>query len=311
MRRYLALAALLVVISIGGLVSPALAQSTGGSFGGGHFGGGGSYSGRSHGGGSVYRGGSSSSSGSSLAGRGGPVGAYILFGLLFGTLGLGFVWAHDKIRGTPSTCGWGQVDLCTIQVALDWRARPEQQARMLALERSSRSSRSGMSGLLRGALTALKESEASWRFVHVQNARPMSAAAARGEFEVRKRQARSIAPRAVGSAIPDPRDALCVLTVVVAAREALRDVTAAADASEMHLFLDHVARVASPRDLVALDITWSPMDPDDRWSPGELSVYRPEFARIDESTLSRVFCDACGAPFSVEQLACPRCAAPR
>jgi uncharacterized membrane protein len=101
-----------------------------------------------------------------------------------------------------------------------------------------------------------------------------------------------------------------VVTLVVAARREIPDVSRATDAHELRRLMRELGSL-TPRDLVALEVIWSPAVDQDRMSTAELEALYPELRVIEEHTVvGRVFCGYCGAPFAAELPRCPNCGAP-
>lgn len=227
MRRF----AILVLVLLFASASSALAQDTGGSFGGGDWGGGGGGDFGGGGGGSDWGGGggsdwgssgssdwgssggsdwgsSGSSSGDYSGGGGGGGGAFCcIFSIPFLLLFV-FIWiaiagpaaAIRKMKGgsyraAPSggaTRGWGNVDVTAVKLGLDWRARKFVQQRLEALARSGRtSSKQGLVELLQETLSLLLQARLGWLYADVVNHHPMSPTQARGTFEALAIDARS------------------------------------------------------------------------------------------------------------------------
>ncbi len=194
------------------LAAGASAQDTGGSFGGGDWGGGGGDFGGGGstdfgGGGSDFGGGSdwgssgSSDWGSSDGGGGGSSGSAdggCVCAFLFVILVIGFIGVTAAIA-TPASIaltasamkyapkagsGWGGVDVTAIRLGLDWRARREVQARLDALARSGKTqSKQGLVELLHETVAVLERGRLSWLYADVVNYAPMSPTQARGIFE--------------------------------------------------------------------------------------------------------------------------------
>ena len=126
---------------------PVLAQSTGGSFGGGSFGGGGGYSG----GGGGFSGGSYSGGGGSYTYSGGGGGGSLpctcsvplFIGVMVLILVIGQMNKKNRLSGGPyrthhGARGWNQVDISAIRLGIDWRARRDIQAKLEQLARAVR-----------------------------------------------------------------------------------------------------------------------------------------------------------------------------
>ncbi|MEZ4339877.1 MAG: DUF1517 domain-containing protein [Sandaracinaceae bacterium] len=197
------------------LLAPAVgAQDTGGSFGGGDWGGGGGDFGG--GGGGDFGGGStdwgsssndwgssssddwsSSGGGGSYSGGGGGGGAFVCLFAVVMLITVASVIAAVAVpvaalsigasafRYAPKGgAGWGGVDVTAVRLALDWRARRAVQARLEVLARSGKTrSKAGLVELLHETVGLLEDARLSWLFADVVNHQPMSPQQARGTFE--------------------------------------------------------------------------------------------------------------------------------
>ena len=105
--------------------------------------------------------------------------------------------------------------------------------------------------------------------------------------------------------------ALVVVTLVVAARRELRDLTDVRDAGQMRDALRDLNRLG-PGDLVAMEVIWSPSVENDRMSTAELEALYPHLKKLSETSIAgRVFCKHCNGPHAAELAACPHCGVPR
>jgi len=315
---------------------PALAQSTGSSFGGGSFGGGGSYSG---GGGGSYSGGGYSggsySSGGYSGGGGGSMPLVCSIPLIILFVVVPMVLKHmntgggtnQVYRSNHGARGWNQVDISAIRLGIDWRARREVQARLEELARSGQTrSQSGLATLLRETVLMLRRSELAWLYANVANYHPMSAASAEGIFRQLGMQARSgfkneLIRNADGSVsqreAPEMRahanegEGVVVITLIVAARREILDIHNVNHADHLKRLLDDMVAVANPHMLVAMEVVWSPAAENDRMSTAELEQNYPDLKLIDERSIAgRIFCEYCRGPYAMELLTCPHCGAP-
>jgi hypothetical protein len=97
------------------------------------------------------------------------------------------------------------------------------------------------------------------------------------------------------------------VTLAVAARRELPDVGDVHDARRLRAVLEDLAAISS-RELVAMEVIWSPAVETDRMSTAELETLYPELRKIDpQSIAGRVFCKFCAGPYAVELLKCPHC----
>ncbi len=311
------------------LASTVSAQATGGSFGGGDFGGGGSDFG---GGSSDFGGGSSDFGGggggfSSAAAH--PVRTLFMIFIGLAIAGVRFYVRQQRRSGSlgHGARGWSQVDISALQLAIDWRARRELQSKLEQLAKSGQtSSRNGLATLLRETVVSLRRAELSWLYAAVANYHPMSAASAEGIFrqlgvDARSRFRRELVRNADGhrseqdagqmQARSEEGEGVVVVTLIVAARREIVDVLQADDASRIRGLLDNVIGVANPQLLVAMEVVWSPAAENDRMSTAELESLYPHLKKLDERSIAgRVFCEYCRGPFAAELLKCTHCGAP-
>ncbi len=326
--------AVVAALWLGTAAYPALAQSTGSSFGGGSFGGGGSYSG---GGGSFGGGGggySGSYSGSYSGGGGGglplvcSVPLFVLFIIVPVVMKQLKASAVDHVyRTSHGARGWNQVDISAIRLGIDWRARREVQARLEQLAKSGQTNNpAGLAALLRETVLTLRRSELAWLYANVSNYHPMSAASAEGIFRQLGMQARAgfrdeLIRNADGSTsqrdAPELRahanegEGVVVITLIVAARREILDIHTVDNADQLKRLLDDMVAVANPQTLVAMEVVWSPAAENDRMSTAELEQNYPDLKLIDERSIAgRIFCEYCRGPYAMELLTCPHCGAP-
>ena len=340
--------ALVALLYLGVAALPVVAQSTGGSFGGGSFGGGGgggSYGGGggSYGGGGGSWGGSGGSYGGSYGG-GGYGGSSsggslpctcsmpLLFLVVFVIIAISKAKSRNLMQGggyTPShgARGWGHVDISAIQIGIDWRARRELQAHLERLAKSGMTgSQAGLASLLRETILGLRRAELSWLYCAIANYHPMSAASAEGIFrqlgvDARSRfrdelvrnvdGAKSVREAAEMRARSEEGEGVVVVTLIVAARREILDVSQVTDAARIKALLDDLTAVANPQTLVAMEVIWSPAAENDRMSTAELETLYSHLKKIDERSIAgRIFCSYCKGPFAAELLKCPHCGAP-
>lgn len=328
------LLAVVAVFYLGITAYPVLAQSTGGSFGGGSFGGGGSYSGGGFGGGS-YSGGGYSSRGSYSGGGGSlpctcSVPMFIAFVIV--SIVIGKINKRNASRGGGypthhGARGWNRVDISAIRLGIDWRARKEVQARLTQLAQSGQtSSPAGLANLLRETVLMLRRSELAWLYADVANYHPMSAASAEGIFRQLGMDARAsfrheLVRNADGTMsqrdAPEMRahahegQGVVVITLIVAARREIIDIHSVDNADHLKRLLDDMVAVANPHSLVAMEVVWSPAAENDRMSTAELEQNYPNLKKIDERSIAgRIFCEYCTGPYAMELLKCPHCGAP-
>ncbi|NOY93121.1 MAG: DUF1517 domain-containing protein [Deltaproteobacteria bacterium] len=314
--------------------APAAAQSTGGSFGGGSFGGGGGGGGGSYGGGGSWGGGGSSYGGGGSLSPSMTCLLFVVFLVVFGISKLigksaGGSEPQYLAGAAPSARSplWGNMDVTAISLALDARARPFVQDRLAKLARSGATGTpGGLARLCREAASLLLSVERAWLYAGAKNYRPMSPPQAESGFrglatDYRSRFRHEVV-RAEGGQLraadaPEQRaraeegEGVVVVTLIVAARCELLDLTNARDAGQIRLALTALSQLTT-RQLVALEVVWSPAEENDRMSTAELEPLYPELGKLDESTMAgRIFCPSCHAPYAAELPRCPHCGAPR
>lgn len=334
------------MVLLGALTSPAEAQHTGSSFGGGSFGGGGSsWSGGSSswGGGSSSWGGSSSSwsSGSSYSsgsysssGSADPVFVIIMVVFLVGSVVIKAMvkrGASSMFHAGPSSYGVPQqtfvanVDVTSLMIAIDARARSRLQEKLDEMARSGNTATAaGRRQLLSAAVAAIESERAAWAYVGSHDARPAPPAQAEQTFtrmtgDLRSRFRHELVRNVEGAierrdgpqmtARPEEGEGLCVVTFVVAAKRVLADLDGIADPSRFRQAL-RVLSWLSVAELVAFEVIWSPADENDRMSSAELEVLYPEMHPIAAEPMGRVACGHCAATYARELGQCPSCGAP-
>ncbi|MFK7987591.1 MAG: DUF1517 domain-containing protein [Sandaracinaceae bacterium] len=334
------LLAALALVCVAVVAFPVLAQSTGGSFGGGSFGGGGGGGFSGGGGGGSFGGsygGSYGGGGGSLSGGGSCLGTLLMIAIWV----VIFLVKHymrggnlNNLTGTGGGVsnnhgarGWGNVDVSAIRLGIDWRARRELQAELQRMAASGNTnSKQGLSRLLREAILAVRRCEVSWLYCSIANYHPMSAASAEGIFRQTATSSRAkfteeLVRNADGStstreaaarrAHKHEGEGVVVVTLIVASRREILDVTETGDANRIKVLLDEMVMSANPQSLVAMEVVWSPADENDRMSTAELEQHYPELRKIDERSIAgRIFCDYCRGPYAMELLTCPHCGAP-
>jgi uncharacterized membrane protein len=316
------------------VAAPTFAQDTGGTAGGfdssGSSGGGSSYSGGS----SSYSGGSYSndSYGSSGSGGGGGLGGGIcgllcLFSVIFiGAVINAQIVKRRVARGGHGQRAWTNVDVSALQLAIDWRARREVQAQLEQLAKSADSgSKAGLVAVLRDTTHALQRAKLAWLYGGITNHHPMNAASAEGIFrqlvgDARAKYKKELVHEVDGHHVEtdagqqraraEEGEGVVVVTLVVAARREIPDVTNSAHAPQISALLESYLQMASPEVLVGAQVVWSPAAENDRLSTAELEVLYPSLKKIDDATIAgRVFCSYCRWPFAAEIGACPHCGA--
>jgi uncharacterized membrane protein len=218
------------------------------------------------------------------------------------------------------------IDVSSIVLAIDWRARRAIQTQLTWLATSAAvTTRAGRLQLLRDAAGLLLGSESSWLYAAVGNHDPVATAAAEQTFRRLTSDARAAYRKEVVRADEAGVDqasagdlharreegpGVVVVTLVVACRTRILDLADPTNASGLRALLSRVAE-HSLDDLVAIEVIWSPAAEADRMSTAELETLYPELRRIDERTMAtgRVFCTYCNGPFTAELMKCPHCGA--
>ena len=338
-RRLLATLALVLLLPAVvplGLVAPAQAQSTGGSFGGGDFssGGGGSSSGGGGGGfsssGGGFSGGGFSGTGGSGISDGGTGGGFGAFCLCVGVVGLVLVFTlmtrkSGGMAGGQVGAGGGMF-LSQVTIGIDWRARKELQEQLARLASSGQTgTKEGRAMLLRETVLALRRAEMAWLYAaYKDSGPPLGGPQAQAMFqgaasEARARFRQEIVRNADGSVVANPTPEMrahategqgtVVVSVIVVARRALTPITNV-DAHQVRGALQERGSLDADS-LVALEVVWSPAVENDRMSTAELEQNYPELRLIDPRSIAgRLFCAYCNGPFAMELLNCPHCGAP-
>ena len=320
------------------------AQGSGGSFGGGDWGGGGgggggSYGGGSYGGGSyggssggTYGGsvgGSAVGTGTSYSGGGASDESIIFFLVLFFLAAALIAWIIDSIETkAKSNAGgmrqWAQVDVTYVQIALDWRARAALQQKLDGMARFGKTkSTKGLASLLRRTAAQLLLMERSWLYSAIRDHSPAAPPLARAAFsrlataartryqnEVVRSDRGELSAEAAKEYQPrsDEGDGVVVITVVLATPQEL---VLRGDPQDARRIRSVLQMFTSVKDLVALEVIWSPAVEEDRMSTAELEMIYPELKKIDEATIAgRIFCSYCAGPFAAELMKCPHCGAP-
>lgn len=218
------------------------------------------------------------------------------------------------------------IDVSSIVLAIDWRARRAIQTQLTRLATSADvKTREGRLQLLHDAAGLLLGSESSWLYAAVANHDPAAPAAAEQTFRriasdaraaYRKEVVRSDeagldhAPAGDQHARREEGPGVVVVTLVVACRTRILDLADPTNAGGLRALLSRVAE-HSLDELVAIEVIWSPAAEADRMSTAELETLYPDLRRIDDRTMAtgRVFCAYCSSPFTAELMKCPHCGA--
>ncbi|MBO6939695.1 MAG: DUF1517 domain-containing protein [Deltaproteobacteria bacterium] len=258
-------------------------------------------------------------------------GAVITIALLVFLIG-GGIWAMrwftrsvdgDRVVARPSAGEpVARSDVSALMIAFDARARSFLQPKLDAMARGAQGWEQHQ--LLAGVVRLLVEHRQSWVYLGAMDAIPAGLDESERIFErftsdVRSRfrdeMVRGIDGRVQtreGAAVrpaADEGDGLCVVSVVVEARDVLADLRGLSDPNQMAAALENFARVP-PAELVAFEVIWSPADDADRMSSAELEVLYPELRPVGAAEVGRVACAHCGTAYARELQWCPSCGAP-
>lgn len=305
------------------LTSLALAQSTGGSFGGSDWGGGSSSSSSSGGGSWSSSSGSYGGAASSANSYEPPVWGQLLIAIaFFAFMYWLFFWRGGLLRRIERRVSG--IDVTEVRIALDARARRFVQGKLDALAKTGEGrTAEGRARWLAGVVDALEASRIAWLHGAVRNFARMEPAraqaehqslvnAARAQFqhELVRNDAAGTSTAAAPALTPREHEGegVVLVTLVVAARRTITDVKTIDPAS----LAAHLAELRSipAVSLVALDVVWTPAAENDRMSSDELEARHTGLTRIG-GPAGRVFCTYCGGPFAAELPKCPHCGAPR
>lgn len=300
----------------------ALAQSTGGSFGGSDWGGGGSSS--SSGGGSWSTSGSGYGSSASSANSYEPPlwGQLLIVVAFFALMYWLFFWRGGLFRRLATRASG--IDVTEVRIALDARARRFVQGKLDALAKTGEGrTAEGRARWLAGVVDALEASRVAWLHGAVRNFARMEPARAQAEHQSLVNAARAqfqhelVRNAGAGASATTPPsltprehegEGVVLVTLVVAARRTITDVVAIDPASlSAH---PTELRAIPAASLVAVDVVWTPAAENDRMSSDELEARHAGLTRIG-GPAGRVFCSYCGGPFAAELPKCPHCGAPR
>lgn len=321
--------------------APASAQDSGGSFGGGDFGG---DDGGGGGGGSddsYDSGGSSYDSGDSSTytyggGGGGGASPGCLIVLFIGLVLFLIVFAIYRSESDSRVVPWqgaalvaaatGGMQASAIALGIDWRGRREVQARLAELAAQGKAGTAeGRAELLREAVLALVRAQMSWLYAGYREERGLDPRRAEEWYrsagtEARSRFRREVVRDAQGTvrkeeapatqARSEEGEGVVVVTLIVVSRRGVRGIATLGAAADIKAALDDRAALTA-RDLVAIEVVWSPAAENDRMSTAEMEPLYPDLKLIDPASIAgRVFCTFCSGPFPMELLSCPHCGAP-
>jgi uncharacterized membrane protein len=189
-----------------------------------------------------------------------------------------------------------RLDVSVVVLALHERARVRVQAAMRAIaERGDSGGPAGLVSMLRASIAALRDAADAWTHAGAVDHAPMPVAEAEAVFRAAAHRARArfeheLIRNADGTTTtrPGPRLAptdepgAVVVTLIVAARVELVDVRDVRDRSALGRVLAALSAL-EPRDLVALEVVWSPADERDRASVADVEAHYPELVRLPPS----------------------------
>lgn len=220
-------------------------------------------------------------------------------------------------RGRPRRASGGSCEIRRISLAFDWteRARIQQ-----ALERMAgkydMGSASGMHGAASEAAQLLVGALPSARYGMFQRYLESQSRAERRFFDLaqdlksRFRHDTRRGGRRDFEAKAEEGQGLVVVSFVVGATRHLGPMSASLDRGAIARLLQAAVRI-SPRELVALEVVWSPSAENDRMSSLELETVYPELVPLDSGSLGGISCGYCGAIHAAELPKCPACGASR
>ncbi len=224
---------------------------------------------------------------------------------------------HPSLLAPVARAG-GPCEVRRITVAFDWRARPMIQD---ALDRIAGSVDMGTpTGLWQGAdrardlLSSMVAQAVAACFV-TQGASPSEAeslfaravADLNGRYDHDKITLERTQALQSLVANPEEGEGLVVVSILVGSNCALAPLPAAPTRASVAQALQGVLP-ASPEDLAALEIVWSPSVDQDRLSSAEMAVLYPELVPLaGAEPIGRVACHHCRAVYARELGACPAC----
>jgi len=208
--------------------------------------------------------------------------------------------------------GWNGVDLTSLSVALDPASRSFVEERLARLTAEvDMATVAGKGALCRGASRLLSDVSPAWRYAGAKNFRPMDAVVAQSEFRALATDygSRSGLDKKLGAGGAAAYDRVAVVSLVVAARSELLDLSESGGASEVKLGLSGLGMLGDAA-LVAVEVVWSPADGAEGMRARDLEAGFPELQKVDPQTAGRrAACRSCSGPYNAELKACPHCAA--
>ena len=149
----------------------------------------------------------------------------------------------------------------------------------------------------------------SMELAHQVFERQVADARATFSHELIRNQAGTVTTAAAPALVrrPDEGPGLVLVTLVVASRDELFTVRRVGNGDDLRLALESLSAVTAPR-LIAMEVVWTPADPDDRMSSVELEAIRAgKVFPIAGAMVGKVVCMYCSGPFPAELMSCPHC----
>ncbi|HJL33273.1 MAG TPA: DUF1517 domain-containing protein, partial [Polyangiaceae bacterium LLY-WYZ-15_(1-7)] len=220
-------------------------------------------------------------------------------------------------ESTKGAAPRGSCEVRRLSIALDWTARARIQRGLEQLAgRHDLSTARGMHAAAAAAADLLRASLGAVRYACWQRL-PVSSSQAEGRFrslvaDLKSRFRVDVVrgDRAPGSlrARADEGEGLVVVSLVLGATAPLPALPGRLGPATLAQALGQLHTVA-PRDLVALEVVWSPALERDRMSSLELERLYPELLRLGAG-VGATACHYCQAVHAAELPRCPACGAP-
>ncbi len=285
----------------------AVAQGTGGSFGGGSWDSGGGSSGGGGGGDDDGMIGMAFFAIRILLVTVGPIPTLIIVSIaavIFFAVRAGKGLASSTFQGGvtaapgPRSAEWGRVDVTALRIVVAEHARAQVEAQLIEIARTANPrKKEGLAAILHRAASTLLGASSVWTHAGVTNFHPMSPPEARERFAALSASTRA----GVGPTQGGGQGVLLAILVVAAKRELLD--LHAGDGAQLRAALEALAALPAS-DLVALEIAWWPESPDKSITIAELLARQPDLHPLMRP------CAHCQAPTPAGARHCPACGAP-
>ena len=218
-------------------------------------------------------------------------------------------------------------DVTVLRIALDGRSRKFVQTELARLAKSADTATAeGRATMLREVALLLRRLRDAWVYggaVNEQMREEMKQKAvfdryvddARVRFRIETiRNEQGVTTTAEAPLVTHhvrDDEGLILVTLVIAARSELFEVSSIGDGDTLRLALESASH-RSAEDLIAIEVIWMPADGDDVVSSLELEAKypRPDLLPILGALVGKVFCAYCSGPFPAELVSCPHCGAP-